>query len=74
MTSVFGVDLDEDDQLPEGWTPLEVVVTIKCLDEEGEVKMEHFASSGLNTWEAWGMSQWTADTLRNGLHDEGDEE
>lgn len=72
MTEALGIELDGE--LREGWTPLEVVVTVKCLDEEGKVNMDHFASHGLNTFEAWAMSQWTADTLRDGLRVKGDED
>lgn len=71
-SEVFGIELDGD--LPEGWTPLEAVVTMKCLDEKGEVAMDHFASHGLNSFEAWAMSQWTADTLRDGLRSKDDDD
>jgi hypothetical protein len=70
-SDALGIELDGE--LPEGWTPLEVVVTVKCLNEKGEVQMDHFASHGLNSFEAWAMSQWTADTLRDGLRS-GDED
>lgn len=72
MAQAVGVELDGE--LPDGWTPLEVVVTVKCLDEEGKVQMTHRASSGLNSWEGWAMSQWTADTLRDGLRNGVDED
>lgn len=71
-SNAFGIELDGD--LPEGWTPLEVVITVKCLNEEGKVAMDHFASHSLNSWEAWAMSQWTADTLRDGLRPRSDED
>lgn len=71
MAQALGIELDGE--LPEGWTPLEVVVTIKCLDQDGDVAMDHFASHGVNSFEAWAMSQWTADTLRDGLRSKEDD-
>lgn len=52
MTDVFGVDVTD---APEGWTPLEVVVLVKALNEDGSPA--HFTrySTGLSEFEAVGM-------------------
>lgn len=71
--SLQAIGIELDGELPEGWVPLEVVVTVKCLDQDGDVAMDHFASHGVNSFEAWAMTQWTADTLRDGLRSRDDD-
>ncbi len=61
-TTVFGVEVDE---LPEGVTPLEVVVLVKALDEAGDVCIYTRESATLTMWEAMGMLQMVADQRRN---------
>lgn len=56
MTHPTCCDIDLDDDWPDGWTPLEAVAIIKALDTEGTVSVIAFASAGLNTWEAVGMT------------------
>jgi hypothetical protein len=61
---LFGMEIPA---LPDGVTALECVVTIKALDEEGDVSLYERKSRGLNSWEALGMVTTLADTLRNRL-------
>lgn len=51
--TVFGLDLEE--QLPDGWQPLEVIAIVKCLDGDGVVRLCSRYSTSLNGWEALGM-------------------
>ena len=64
MAEVHGIEIDD---LPEGFTALEIVYSVKCLDEDGSVSLVNGASDGLNTWEALGMVISAADDLRAGL-------
>jgi hypothetical protein len=56
---------------PENWTPLEHVV---ISNENGELRIAHDATDGLNTWEAIGMCIACADKLRRLLNDLTDED
>lgn len=74
MTSVFGLELGD---LDPGITPIEVVVSLKGLDEGGRVTLYERRSEGLSGWEAIGMLMTHADGLRASLvrNDyEGDDE
>lgn len=53
--------------VPDYWTPLESVTITKALDAEGDVRLCHHATDGLNTWEAIGMCIYTSDVLRLAL-------
>ena len=53
--------------LGKGWTPLEYVMVIKCLDPEGEVRYRELTSKSLTPTEALGMVVSMGDTLRNRL-------
>lgn len=63
--TIFG--LAPYNALPEGWTPLEAVVAVKCLDHVGEVQMFHTATEALNSWEALGMVRDAELQLEAGL-------
>lgn len=60
-----GVELDST--WPEGFTALEAVVVVKCLDDDGAVNLVSAASAGLSAWEAVGMLEHTSRTLLDGL-------
>lgn len=64
MSTSHGIEVPD---LPDGYTPLEVVYTVKCLDEDGALALVNGASDGLNTWEAMGMATSLADDLRDAL-------
>lgn len=72
LATVFGLEVLEP--LPEDWVPLEAIVTVKCLDDEGKTAMHHTATPKLNTWEAIGMVRWTQLILDEGLLGNGEDE
>lgn len=49
---------------PDEWTPLEAVVSIKCLDDRGEVCLLSQKTENLSTWEAIGMLISATDDMR----------
>ena len=48
MTLVYGVELAD---IPEGATPIEAIVILKALDEDGDVCLYRRASEGLAPWD-----------------------
>jgi hypothetical protein len=70
----LGMDLDGD--LPNDWSVLEVLVTAKVVDNDGDAVLVQMCSPGLSAWEAAGMAMATADTLRRAVVDsfQGDDE
>ena len=70
---LFGMQLPD---LPEGVTALECVMSIKALDENGEIRLFEQTSTGLTTWEALGMVTTLADSMRRRLlrSDDDDDE
>lgn len=61
VTEAYGL---ETISLPEGYTPLEVVVAVKCLTADGRVALVNRFSRNVTTWEAVGMAVSLADSLR----------
>lgn len=61
--------LDFADAIPDGWAPLEAVVVIKSIDENGVVRLSHTSTTGLSEWEAVGMLVWCLDGHRDRLRD-----
>lgn len=53
--------------LPEGWTPLEAVLLVKCLDSDGHVSWAFRRSPGLNDEELLGVLTVRTDLLRRYL-------
>ena len=62
---IFG--LEPREPLPEGWTPLEAVAAVKCLDERGDVGLVLAATEGLSGWESVGMLVGALDAARSDL-------
>jgi hypothetical protein len=52
------------DLLPDGYVPIDFAVSIKALDEEGDVVIINGRSQGLAAWEALGMLTCATDDLR----------
>lgn len=52
------------DLLPEGYITLGYAVSIKALDENGDVCLINYRTEDLNTWEALGMHISAADDIR----------
>lgn len=59
--TVFGLDLPP---LEPEHIPLEAVVLIKCLDEDGEPTIEIRSTDGLNSWDRIGMLTVALDVTR----------
>jgi hypothetical protein len=53
--------------LPAGWTPLEGIVLVKCLDQEGEPTWAFRTTGGLNDEELLGALTVRTDLLRRAL-------
>jgi hypothetical protein len=62
----FGIELDG--KFPEGWTPFEIVVLAKCMDESGVTRLCYQSSRGWNQWELLGAFRGFADNLSLELH------
>jgi hypothetical protein len=65
--------------LPRGWTPLEGIVLVKCLDEEGHPSWALRTTDGMNDEELLGALTVRIDLLRKELlqaywSDEDDED
>lgn len=71
--SKLGFDPEVEVPIPDGWTPLEEVVVVKCLDENGKVIMHHTATPDLNSFEAVGMLIWTERVLEEALVEPDDD-
>jgi hypothetical protein len=53
--------------LPEGWAPLEGIVLVKCLDQEGHPSWAFRTTAGLNDEELLGALTVRMDLLRKEL-------
>lgn len=74
--SVYGLEIEE---MPEGWTPLEACVVLKCLDDEGEVALATRQTDALRVWDVVGMLEAALEVQRLRLRecfitDEGEED
>lgn len=63
---VAGVEVTD---LPEGAMPVEVVVIVKCMMDDGQMALIHRWSPALSGWEALGMTTVCSDTLRDALRE-----
>jgi hypothetical protein len=55
------------DAVPEGYVVLEVVVSMRALDGDGEVCLLNHRSGGLTPWDALGMLITAADDQRTAM-------
>ena len=64
--TVFGLELS--DPLPDGWTPLEALVAIRCLTGGGDgvppVQLHWSPTRSLPSWEASGMCDYLRHQIR----------
>jgi hypothetical protein len=56
--------------LPDGWTPLEALCMIKCLDEDGKPKWAMRLSEGINEEELLGAMVIHTDLLKRDMLDD----
>lgn len=68
---IFG--LEADGEFPAGWTPLEAVAVIECLDENGEPTLYIATTQNLSSWKSLGMLTFAtrvqSDDLAEGTED-----
>jgi hypothetical protein len=64
------LELDFQNDVPEGWTPLEAVAVVKSIDEEGIVRLQQTATEAISGWEVAGMLLWALDSTRDELRQE----
>lgn len=64
--SAFNIKVPD---LPDGYTPLEVVAIVKSLDEEGDPVITIRTSDGIMEWEAVGMLIAAGDMARADLRE-----
>ena len=62
------------DPLPDGWTPVEALVLIKCLDEEGSATWVYRTTARPNREELLGALMVHTDVLRRELASEWEDE
>ncbi|MGV9271569.1 hypothetical protein ACWDRR_43785 [Kitasatospora sp. NPDC003701] len=55
------------DALPEGYTPIGIVASIKAFNEAGDIVIINYWQPGLPSWEALGMLVSAADDVRADL-------
>lgn len=66
--------MDIYDLLPEGYVAIDFALSVKALDENGDVCLLNSRSTGLSSWEALGMLISAADDLRATLREPAGEE
>jgi hypothetical protein len=64
MSSAYGIEIPD---LPAGAIPMEVVVLVRYVDDEGDTTTAEVRSAGMSTQEALGMAVTYADGLRLSL-------
>ena len=52
MATAYGLDIQD---LPDDWTPLELVAVIRCLDGDGRETAAMRNTDGLQSWEIVGL-------------------
>ena len=52
MATAYGLDIGD---LPDDWTPLELVTVIRCLDQDGNETAAMRTTDGLQDWEIVGL-------------------
>lgn len=60
--------MDDDrisDMIPEGYTPLDIAFSVKCLDVDGNVTLINGSSETLTAWEKVGMLTSALDDARD---------
>ena len=61
-------------RLEPGWTPVEALVLVKCLDEDGDPTWAYRTTARLNREELLGALMVHTDVLRKELRDEWDDD
>lgn len=59
---IFGLKTSEP--FPEGWTPIEAVAVLKCLDDEGQLAFVLRSTQTLTDWECFALLQLAAESQK----------
>jgi len=70
---IFGLKTSTQN-LPDGWTPLDAIAVIKCLDENGIPAFCIRATETLSSWESLGLLQAAVDSQRSAIIDNFEDE
>ena len=72
MATAYGLDIQD---LPDDWTPLELITVIRCLDEQGCERAVMRSTDGLQDWEIVGLLRTAEHETLNGerWEDESDD-
>jgi hypothetical protein len=60
-------NLPLESQMPAEWTPLECVVIVECLDEDGVLRLTVATTEGTSTWKSLGMVMAAEGSYRDDL-------
>ena len=63
------VDLDFQDEIPDGWIPFEATVIYKAIDDAGVVRLGQTSTEAITSWEVAGMLVWALDGVRADLRE-----
>lgn len=66
MASVFGLDVEA---VPDGYIPLDAIVLVKALDNDGDETLLIRSTDGLRVWERMGIAQCALDLFRDQCKD-----
>lgn len=61
--------LDFQDEIPDGWMPLEATVIYKAIDDQGVVRLGQSSTAAITAWEVAGMLVWALDSVRADLRE-----
>ncbi len=61
------IGLDFQDDVPDGWVPLEATVVYKAIDDLGVVRLGQTSTASVTSWEVAGMLLWALDGCRDDL-------
>lgn len=68
--SATAFNLPLQSEMPENWTPLEAIVVLECLDEEGKRRIYHCTTETLTLWTMVGALTGVLDAARQDLKNE----
>lgn len=71
MATVLGLQVAD---LPDGWTPLEAVTVVTCLNDEGQTSALLRITDGLMSWECVGLLEVAKHETLNDNHWVNDED
>jgi hypothetical protein len=67
------LDLEFQNDVPDGWMPLEATVIYKALDDQGVIHLGQSSTTSVTSWEVAGMLVWALDGVRADLREGTDD-